>query len=204
MTTTDPTQQGAEAAKTGGGTWRITFNSPVVLCFAALCTLVLLLELLTGDAFTYVLFATYHSSLLDPLTYVRAFTHVLGHSGWEHLVGNMAYILLLGPLLEEKYGSRTLLAIIALTAFACSLVNYVLFPTTALMGASGVVFAFILLASVTGAQEGEIPLTFVLVAVIYLGQQVYTGIFVADNISQMSHIIGGIVGAVCGFALARK
>lgn len=182
---------------------KITLNAPLVLIFAALCLLASILGLITGNASTQLLFSTYHSSLLDPLTYVRAFTHVLGHGSWEHLASNMAYVLLLGPLLEEKYGWRTLLVVMLTTALACSLVNYVLFPNTALLGASGIVFAFILLGSVTNAREGEIPLTFILVAFIFLGQQVFEGIFVADNVSQLSHIIGGLVGAGAGFLLVR-
>ena len=71
-------------------------------------------------------------------------------------------------------------------------------------GASGVVFAFIILASFTGFKEGEIPLTFILVAVIFIGQQVYEGIAVQDNISNMAHIIGGIIGAVLGYLLNKK
>ena len=63
------------------------------------------------------------------------------------------------------------------------------------------VFAFILLSSITSFKKGEIPITFILVAVIYLGGQIYDGMFANDNISNMSHIIGGIVGAFCGFFL---
>lgn len=184
-------------------TWRITLNSPLILIFAGLCLVATALGAITNDASTRLLFSTYHSSLASPLTYLRAFTHTLGHSGWAHLVGNLAYVLLLGPLLEEKYGWKTLLGVMLVTALACSLVNYVFFPNQALLGASGIVFAFILLGSVTSAQEGEIPLTFVIVALIFIGQQVYEGVFVADNVSQLSHIIGGIVGAAAGFALAR-
>ena len=183
--------------------WRITFNSPVVLSMAAISVLATVLGYVTNDVSTKLLFCTYGFSLVDPLGYVRMFTHIFGHSGWEHLVGNMAYILLLGPILEEKYGSRTLIEIIAITAFACALVNNIFFPRQALLGASGVVFAFILLSSVTSIRSGEIPLTFILVALIFLGQQLYEGIFVADNISQLSHIIGGIIGASAGFLLAK-
>ena len=183
--------------------WKITLNSPLILAFAALCVVATVLGMMTNNASTQLLFSTYHSSLANPLTYVRAFTHVLGHADWAHLVGNMAYVLLLGPLLEEKYGHHTLLEVMLVTALACSVVNYVFFPNQALLGASGIVFAFILLGSVTSAEQGEIPLTFILVAIIFLGQQVYEGVFVADNVSQLSHIIGGIVGAAAGFFLAR-
>ena len=136
--------------------------------------------------------------------YLRLFTHVLGHADLAHLVGNMAYILLLGPALEEKYGAKKLLLVILVTAVVTGLCHNLLFPNTHLLGASGVVFAFILLTSFTGFREGEIPLTFILVAVIFLGQQVYEGVFLEDNISNLSHVMGGIIGSVVGYRLNKK
>lgn len=187
-----------------GGRLRIAFNAPVTLTFVILALVALIAGTVTGGASTKLLFTTYRSSLKSPLTYVRFFTHVLGHSGWDHYFGNMTYILLLGPLLEEKYGSWRLLAIMALTALVTGLVNFLLFPSVALCGASGIVFAFILLSSFTGFAEGGIPLTAILVAVVFLGQQVVDGVFVRDNISQLSHIIGGVIGAVIGYALNKN
>jgi GlpG protein len=184
--------------------WKITLNSPVVLCFVVLSFIATLLGILTMDRSTEAFFMTYHSSLTNPLTYIRFFTHVLGHRGWEHFLGNMTYLLLLGPMLEEKYGSRTMAGIIALTALVTGLVNYIFFPGVGLCGASGVVFAFIILASFTGFREGEIPLTFLLVMTIFIGQQVYEGIAVQDNISNMAHIVGGLVGAVVGYGLNKR
>lgn len=183
---------------------KITYNSPVILTFVLICLVALVLGMLTRGATTEMLFMTYHSSLKNPMTYVRFFTHVFGHSGWEHFINNAAYLLLLGPMLEEKYGSRTLEEIIAITALATGLVNYIFFPTVALCGASGVVFAFIILASFTGFRDGEIPLTFILVAVIYIGQQILEGIIVTDNISNMAHIVGGLIGGLIGYALNKK
>ena len=183
---------------------KLKFNSPLVLGFALVSLAAMVASLATGGASNRLLFMTYHSPLTSPLTYLRFFTHVLGHSGWQHYINNMSYILLLGPMLEEKYGAKKLLAVILSTALVTGLVNYFFFPGVALCGASGVVFAFILMTSFTSFKQGEIPVTFILVAVIYLGQQIYQGIFVQDNISQMAHIAGGVVGAVFGFALGRK
>ena len=182
---------------------RITFNSPLVLSFALACTVVTVIRLIAADA-TDRIFATYRSSWADPMTYVRLFTHVLGHTGFAHLLGNMAYILLLGPMLEEKYGWKNLLAVILVTALVIGLVHNLLFPQTYLLGASGVVFAFILLTAFTEVKEGEIPLTFILVAVIYLGQQIWEGITVKDDISNLTHIIGGLVGGCAGWVLNFK
>lgn len=181
----------------------ITFNSPVVLTYVILCFAATLLNYLTAGRSNALLFSTYHSSLLNPLTYVRFFTHVIGHSGWEHVLSNSMYLLLLGPSLEEKHGSKMMLIVIAVTALVTGLVNYIFFPNIALCGASGVVFAFILLISFTGMNGGEIPLTFILIAVVFLGEQVYQGIFVEDNISNMAHIVGGVIGSVFGFLLNR-
>ncbi|MCR5417463.1 MAG: rhomboid family intramembrane serine protease [Lachnospiraceae bacterium] len=182
----------------------ITFNSPVVLGFVFICFVATLLGFLSGGHITELLFMTYRSSFKNPLTYIRLFTHVFGHSGWSHFVGNATYLLLLGPMLEEKYSSKVLLQVIALTAIVTALIHLILFPSTALCGASGVVFAFIVLASFTGFKEGEIPLTFILVVIFFVGQQVIEGLTIKDDISNTGHIIGGAIGAVMGYFLNRK
>ena len=183
---------------------KITFNAPVVLSLAAISFVATLLNYVTGGASGRVLFMTYHSPLSSPMTWIRAFTHIFGHADWTHLIGNMSYLLLLGPMLEEKYSSQTLAGVIAVTAVVTSVVNYIFFPGIALCGASGVVFAFILLSSFTEFREGEIPVTFILVVVFFLGQQIYDGITVQDNISNMAHIVGGIIGGLLGYGLNKK
>ena len=183
---------------------KITFNSPVILTFVFISFAVMVANYLTAGVSNQLLFMTYHSSLTSPMTYVRFFTHVLGHSGWSHYIGNMMYILLLGPMLEEKYGSRAIIEVILITGLVTGLANWFLFPMAALCGASSVVFAFILMTSFTSFKEGEIPLTVILVAVIFIGQQVSEGLFLQDNISNMAHIAGGIVGALAGYVLNKK
>lgn len=186
------------------GKFKITFNAPVVLTIVGISFLATLLGYITGGLTSRVLFTTYRSAIWSPLTWIRAFTHIFGHADWEHFVGNMSYLLLLGPMLEEKYSSKTLAGVAAVTAFATSLVNYILFPNVALCGASGVVFAFILLSSFTSFRQGEIPITFILVAVFFIGQQIFEGIFVRDNISNISHIVGGLIGGFLGYAFNVK
>lgn len=183
---------------------KITFNAPITLGFVIICFIATLLGVISNGTITQTLFMTYHSSLTNPMTYLRFNTHIFGHSGWSHFIGNASYLLLLGPMLEEKYGSKVLLEIMGITAVVTGLVNYIFFWNVGLCGASGVVFAFIILASFTGFKEGEIPLTFILVAIIFIGQQVYEGIAVHDNISNMAHIVGGIVGAIVGYLLNKK
>lgn len=176
---------------------KFQYNSPVVLTFAIISLLVLVLGNLTDGYSTQKFFCVYRSSFLNPLTYVRAFTHVLGHANLSHYTNNMLLILLLGPMLEEKYGSKLMLEMILITAFVTGLINNIFF-TTGLLGASGIVFMMIILASMASAQEGRIPLTLIVALVIYLGQEVVAGLFTKDQISQLTHIIGGICGVIFG------
>ena len=171
---------------------------------AVLCSLlVLVLDSATGGASTARLFCVYRAPLTDPLTYVRFFTHVLGHSGYSHYMGNMLLLLLVGPGLEEKYGSRNLLLTIVITAFATGLVQFLLFPHSALLGASGVVFMMIVLSSFTEMKKGGIPLTMLLVVALYLGSEIADGLTKTDNVSHLTHIVGGVSGIFFGFRLAR-
>lgn len=180
---------------------KINFNSPVILCFSGICLASLILSFVTGGITDTLFFSVYHSSPSSPLTWLRMIGHCFGHAGIEHFMGNITLILIIGPLLEEKYGIKNMILVIFATALASGLIIYIFFPNTAVMGASGVVFALILLSSFTQVKEGEIPLTFILVAVIYIGEQIYQGIFIDDNVSNITHIAGGIVGALIGYML---
>lgn len=183
---------------------RISFNAPVILGFTVICLMALVLNYLTNEQSNILLFSVYRSSLLNPLTYIRFVGHVFGHAGWEHFIGNIMLILVVGPLLEEKYGSINLLFVIITTALVTGMVHFVFFPNVRLLGASGVVFALIILASFSSIKEGSIPLTFILVAVIYIGEQIYSGIFVQDNVSNLTHILGGVTGSSLGFVMNKN
>ena len=78
-----------------------------------------------------------------------------------------------------------------------------LFPHTALLGASGIVFMLIMLASLSGF-SGGIQVTLLLVAALYLGQQVYDIIFVHDNVANFMHIVGGLCGTAFGYYSALQ
>ena len=70
------------------------------------------------------------------------------------------------------------------------------------MGASGIVFMLILLTSLVNFKQGEIPLTFLLIVLVYIGKEIM-GTFADDNISHTTHIVGGIVGAAFGFMMNK-
>ena len=180
---------------------KIYLNAPITLGFSLICIIALLLNMVSSGKTNVLFFSTYGSSLLSPMTYIRLLGHIFGHANVDHLVSNLLYILLLGPMLEEKYGKRLIIVILS-TAAVTGIVHNLLSPNTMLLGASGVVFAFIILASITGNEEG-IPVTLIIVALLWIGSEIYTGITTADSVSQLTHLVGGLTGGIIGLAFKK-
>ena len=180
-----------------------SFNAPLMIGFSLLSLAVLGLSILTGGKTDRMLFSVYRSSL-SPLFILRLFLHVLGHSGFPHYVTNIALILSLGPIVEERWGSVRVLVMFAITAVISGIFHLIFgSPSTMLMGASGIVYMLIFLASTSGTSRGEIPLTLIAVCVLYLTQEIGAGLFSQDNISHMTHIVGGLCGAFMGLFLRK-
>ncbi|MBN2048885.1 MAG: rhomboid family intramembrane serine protease [Spirochaetales bacterium] len=184
---------------------KIRYNSPVILTYALLASAILLIDQLAGTNITVRWCTVPGRGAFDwgqPLMYLRLVSHVIGHINWQHLVSNFAFILLLGPILEEKYGSFGLFGMMLATALITGLLNVLLF-STGLLGASGIVFMLILLISFTNIRNGEIPLTFILILALYLASEIIN-IFRTDEISQFAHIAGGFCGSLFGFLKPRR
>ena len=179
---------------------KLTFNSPVVLIFSAICGVVSILSSVDLDMNLFVLRPNWEIS--NPSWYFRIFSHSMGHANMEHLMGNLAFILLLGPIVEEKYGSKNLAIMMFTTAVLTGLIH-TLFFNVGLLGASGIVFMLILLVSLVNFNSKEIPLTFILIVIVYIGKEVI-GTFSEDQVAHSTHIIGGIIGAVFGFIFSNK
>lgn len=173
------------------------YNSVLILTMFAISVGALVLKKITNGKSDKLLFSSYRSSLLNPLTYLRFFTHILGHSNWEHLINNYIIILLVGPMIEEKYGTMDLLLMILITAFVVGLFNFIR-GGIKLKGSSCIVFMLIVLSSFSNIQAGKIPITFILIFIFYVFREI-KDIKADDGISHIGHIIGALCGAVFGF-----
>lgn len=181
---------------------KLSYNCPVVLTYAAVCLALVLADMLTSGWLNKNVMVCYgHPSFLDPMTYVRCVTYFFGHSGWEHYASNMLLMLLVGPVVEEKYGSGNLVFMILITGIASGIINCIFFDN-GIIGASGIVFMMIILSAFTNMKKGEIPISLIVVAAIYLGREIYNA-FSADNVSQFGHIIGGVFGLFWGIYYYR-
>lgn len=178
---------------------RITYNAPVVLTLTLAAVAAYILTHLVEPLAPW--FVAY-PQITDARSYVGLVSHVLGHKDWTHLFSNFMLILLIGPILEERHGSLRLLLMIIVTALITGAANLV-FGSHMLLGASGVAFMMILLASMANVRAGEIPLTFLAAAGIYMGGEIVRSLS-KDDISHMAHLVGGGVGGIFGFLSAKR
>lgn len=183
--------------------YKISYNSPVILTYTLISGLALILGWLTNGAVTRQFFVLAPVGLYNPLSYFRLVTYIFGHADFNHFFGNFSIILLVGPMIEEKYGSKQLTLMILATALLSGILH-LLFFRSGVLGASGIVFMLIMLAPFTNTRSKTIPMTFILIFLIYIGQEFLLSLTVVDNISRFLHILGGLLGAYMGYLLNKK
>lgn len=178
---------------------KFDYNAPVILTYFFICLIILIVDKLCKGKFSATFFTTYkNDSLLNPLTYFKLVSHSLGHADWDHLYSNFIKILLIGPLIEEKYGSINLLIAMILTSLIIGIVNK-LFGKGGILGASGVAYMLILLSSFVNMENGKIPITLTLIILFFVVDEVIK-LFrrKKDGVSHLGHITGAICGVVFG------
>lgn len=179
------------------------YNSVVILSFFFISLLALVLNYLTKGKSNKILFSSYRSSVLNPLTYIRLITHIFGHADFNHFMNNFLYILLVGPMIEEKYGSKNLVLMILITALITGLLNNIFSKNKMILGASGIVFMLIILSSFVNIKAGTIPITLILICIFYVVNEILQGIFKKDDVSHIGHLIGAICGFIFGFYIFK-
>ncbi len=175
-----------------------SYNSVVILSYFFVCLLVLILNTITRDRINNFLVFR-RGSLLNPMTYIRLVASGLCHKDWSHFRNNFITILLIGPLLEEKYGSVNLIYMLLITTFISSLVHLFIYDSGAI-GASDNVYMLIVLCSIVNITDGKIPITLVLIVLFYIVDEVIKQFSnKKDNISHDSHLVGAVCGFIYGY-----
>lgn len=180
---------------------KLKYNAPVTFSFALISLFILVIDqyLFPGliGGFFSAPGADFNPS--QATHYTGLLFHVFGHQNWTHLWNNFLFIFLLGPILEEKYAPKPLLFMMASTALVSGIFNILLRQPT-LVGASSIVFMMIMLVSFARTKPGEIPLSFILIFVLYLLSELTAGVSGENpGVSNTAHIVGGICGVIFGF-----
>lgn len=175
------------------------YNSKVIITYFLISLTAWFLNIITRGKSNKLLFEGYRGSIFNPMTYIRMVTHAIGHEDWDHLVSNFLIILLIGPMIEEKYGSINLLIMFLITSIVINLYN-ILFNDYRIKGASGNVYMLIVLSSFSNISEGKIPITLILIGIFYIiGEMKKTITEGNTKIYHDGHLIGAVCGLIFGF-----
>lgn len=181
------------------------FDSPLVLVFAFIAIFIMILNSIAmkRGQFGLINFFSAPASIYakncafnfkNVVHYLRLFLHVLGHTQWTVLVRDLSFILLLGPLLEKTYGTKLLLLMFAVCAFASGVLN-VCFVDSMLCGSSGIAFMMILLTAFMNIKKQTVPVSFVLLLFLYIGLSLSKS---GGGNAEIVHLAGGIFGSLFG------
>jgi GlpG protein len=175
---------------------KITFDSKATLILASLSLIGLFfVNTSTESGSIFILNGDFQES--SPVWYISTLTYIFGHADFEHVIGNLSIILLLGPLVELKFGWQKFSLMVVSTAILTAILHTLLWDN-GLIGASGIAFMLIVVTSLLNTRGKDIPITFILVVLLFLGQEIYSS-FKNDQISHFAHLFGGAMGAFWGF-----
>lgn len=200
---------------------RFVYDSPVVSTFVIVSALLFVTDVffLKGKVVSSFLTCpgTKKSAGFDAfnfksaLDYVKIFTHIFGNSAWENLFVNFAFILVSGPVFEEKYGS-VYIFVMCLTAGIVSGVLNACMSSFASTGAASIVFTMIFLSMITAFSKKTFSVSSLLILLLYIGYEFYCVIKLSGGggfkavllVPVCADLIAGICGSLFGFFVSPK
>ena len=135
-------------------------------------------------------------------------TYMFLHSSVQHIVFNMLALVIFGPEIERKYGSKSFLGFYLISGVLCG-ISHLLFMGGACVGASGALFGLMALYALINPDQ-KLYLYFLIpikskfiIGGIILFELYYFIVGQTDGVSHIAHLIGALCGLVF-FLYKRK
>ena len=179
---------------------RLRFNAPVTFSLALMAAAVMLVDRYLAAGLISSIFTAPGSNFdsTNPTHYIGLLTYVFGHESWTHLWNNFLIIILLGPILEEKHDPKAFGIMILVATLITGIFN-ILLKQPPLVGSSAIAFMMIMLVSFARSKPGDIPVSFILVFILYLLSELTKATAGTGSSSSIAHIVGGVCGVIFGF-----
>ena len=195
---------------------KFIFDSPVVLVFSVVSTVINITDLILKLNLSEKIFECPGAKSVpafdfkSALSYVKLVIYPFGGENSTSFFLNIGFILLLGPVLEERYGSIML----ALMIFITSLVGGVLtacVSTFGISGCGGIVFMMIILSVLSVFVKRQLPVSWIFIFALYLAFSLFSGKkisgfmpFMQNNVPVFIQLASGICGSLFGFFVCPK
>jgi membrane associated rhomboid family serine protease len=136
-------------------------------------------------------------------------TSIFLHGSLTHLFFNMLALFFFGPLLERRIGSGRFLALYFGSGILAGLAQVIVFPASAVLGASGAIFG--VLGALTVLSPNMIiylyfvPLKMVYATILFAALDLFPMITgTPDGIAHIAHLAGLAIGLTAGFWYREK
>lgn len=160
---------------------------------------------LTGFLFPSLkyIFSLIPSYILYRHYYWQFLTYMFTHATVSHFIFNMLSLYIFGTAVERRIGSREFLLYYLLTGVLSGVASYAMFylanTNTVLLGASGAIYALLMLFSVLYPRSviyvfGLIPVQAPLLIILYFIIELISGLTAHDGVAHMTHLSGLIFG----------
>lgn len=195
---------------------KFIFDSPVVLVFSVVSAVIFISDLILKLNLSEKIFECPGAKSVpafdfkSALSYVKLVIYPFGGENSTSFFLNIGFILLLGPVLEERYGSIML----ALMIFITSLVGGVLtacVSTFGIYGCGGIVFMMIILSVLSVFIKKQLPVSWIFIFTLYLAFSLFSGKkisgfmpFMQNNVPVFIQLASGICGSLFGFFVCPK
>ncbi len=134
----------------------------------------------------------------------RIVTSIFAHGGIAHLLLNSFALFLFGLILEQRIGSKRVIILFLVSGVLINLIT----PYPLSLGASGAIYALIgalaLLRPTMMMWGFGVPMPMILVAVLYLIQDIIGAFAPASTVGNLAHISGLIMGVAVGIYWRKK
>ncbi|MGN0728108.1 rhomboid family intramembrane serine protease [Treponema sp.] len=195
---------------------RAVFDSPVILVFTAVSAAFFIFDAFSSINISGLLFEC-HGAKSDPAfnfksaaDYARMIFYPLGFSGRPQFFMSMAFLLLLGPLLEERYGSLMLSLMLFITSLVGGVLTACLSPFS-IMGAGGIVFMLVILSVLQSFIKKQVPFSWIFVFILFISFEL-TAVPASENFPDFLNksvpvfiqLASGICGSLFGFFVCPK
>ena len=160
---------------------------------------------LTGFLFPSLkyIFSLVPSYILYRHYYWQFLTYMFTHATVSHFIFNMLSLYIFGTAVERRVGSREFLLYYLLTGVLSGVASYAMFyvanTNTVLLGASGAIYALLMLFSVLYPRSviyvfGLIPVQAPLLIILYFIIELISGLTAHDGVAHMTHLSGLVFG----------
>lgn len=206
---------------------KLLADSKTVLIFAAICSALFIFDAATpGLNLAQILFTCPGNrdsfvrafDFFSPADYLKIILYAFGHSDVQEFFANLAILLLLGPVLEERYGSKMIALMTGISTLVTGVLCVSLSPIS-LSGSSQIVFMMIFLTFLTERNRRSIKISWLALLCVYIFLEIsvnleskvifekehsMAAVFLIKNTPILFYIIGGSAGGIFGLLVRNK